>query len=102
MNDAGKIDEQSPGILVQVNDFVFTARYFIQLGGLEFRPFDDTQKHEMGFNMLQRRCASLALNNEIDVSIYPEENIKVINNITFEIDLLQKNTTGKVSTPCVE
>lgn len=52
--------------------------------------------------MLQRRCASLALNNEIDVSIYPEENIKVINNITFEIDLLQKNTTGKVSTPCVE
>lgn len=29
MNDAGKIDEQSPGILVQVNDFVFTARYFI-------------------------------------------------------------------------
>ena len=46
--------------------------------------------------MLQRRCASLALNNEIEVSVYPQENIKVINNITFEVDLLQKNNTGKV------
>lgn len=33
MNDAGKIDEQSPGILVQVNDFVFTARYLNSLRG---------------------------------------------------------------------
>lgn len=36
------------------------------------------------------------LNNEIEVSVYPQENIKVINNITFEVDLLQKNNTGKV------
>ena len=96
MNDAGKIDEQSPGILVQVNDFVFTARYLNSLRGSQFRPFDDTPRHEMAFNMLQRRCASLALNNEIEVSVYPQENIKVINNITFEVDLLQKNNTGKV------
>lgn len=51
----------------------------------------------MAFNMLQRRCANLAMNNEVEVSVYPQENIRVINNITFEIDLLQKNNTGKVS-----
>lgn len=84
MSDAGKMDEENPGVLVQVNDFVFTAR-----------PFDDTPKHEMAFNMLQRRCANLAMNNEVEVSVYPQENIRVINNITFEIDLLQKNNTGK-------
>ena len=50
----------------------------------------------MAFNMLQRRCANLAMNNEVEVSVYPQENIRVINNITFEIDLLQKNNTGKV------
>ena len=51
----------------------------------------------MAFNMLQRRCAGLAMNNDIEVSVYPEEEIRVINNITFEVDLLAKNNSGKVS-----
>ena len=96
MNEAGKIDEQNPGILVKVNDFVFTARYIHWLRGLQFRPFDDTPKHEMAFNMLQRRCAGLALNSEIEACVFREEDIKVTSTISFEVDLLQKNNTGKV------
>ena len=46
--------------------------------------------------MLQRMCAQLVNNKDIEVSVYPEENIRVINNVSFEIDLLRKNTTGKV------
>ena len=60
------------------------------------RPFDDCGKHEMAFNMLHRRCAGLALNTDIEVSVYPQEDIKVLNTITFEVDLLAKNNTGKV------
>ena len=50
----------------------------------------------MAFNMLHRRCAGLALNTDIEVSVYPQEDIKVLNTITFEVDLLAKNNTGKV------
>jgi hypothetical protein len=74
----------------------------IPLGALPFssfndcRPFDGMEKHELACNMLQRMCAQLAMNKEVEVSIYPEEDIRVINNITFELDLIRKNTTGKV------
>lgn len=51
----------------------------------------------MAFNMLHRRCAGLALNTDIEVSVYPQEDIKVLNTITFEVDLLAKNNTGKVA-----
>ena len=50
----------------------------------------------MACNMLQRMCAQLVNNKDIEVSVYPEENIRVINTVSFEIDLLRKNTTGKV------
>lgn len=50
----------------------------------------------MACNMLQRMCAQLVNNKDVEVSVYPEENIQVINNVSFEIDLLRKNTTGKV------
>lgn len=46
--------------------------------------------------MLQRMCAQLANNKEIEISVYPEENIRCLNNVTFEIELLKKNTSGKV------
>ena len=49
--------------------------------------------------MLQRMCAQLANNKEIEVNVYPEENIRVLNNVTFEIELLKKNTSGKVLLP---
>ena len=54
------------------------------------------EKHELACNMLQRMCAQLVNNKEIEVSVYPSENIRVINNVSFEIDLVRKNTTGKV------
>ena len=50
----------------------------------------------MACNMLQRMCAQLVNNKDVEVSVYPEEDIRVINNVSFEIDLLRKNTTGKV------
>lgn len=50
----------------------------------------------MACGMLQRMCAQLVNNKEVEVSVYPEENIRVLNNVTFEIDLLKKNTSGKV------
>ena len=50
----------------------------------------------MAFGMLQRMCAQLANNKEIEVDVYPEDQIHVINNVTFEIDLIKKNTSGKV------
>ena len=52
-------------------------------------------KHTMAFGMLQRMCAQLANNKEIEVDVYPEDEIRVINNVTFEIDLIKKNTSGK-------
>lgn len=61
-----------------------------------YRPFDGMEKHELACNMLQRMCAQLVNNKEIEVSVYPSENIRVINNVSFEIDLVRKNTTGKV------
>ena len=72
------------------------------LGNLDFvsfilcRPFDGMERHEMACNMLQRMCAQLVNNKDVEVSVYPEENIRVINTVSFEIDLLRKNTTGKV------
>ena len=72
------------------------------LGNLDYmlcnpcRPFDGMERHEMACNMLQRMCAQLVNNKDIEVSVYPEENIRVINTVSFEIDLLRKNTTGKV------
>ena len=61
-----------------------------------YRPFDGMEKHELACYMLQRMCAQLVNNKEIEVSVYPSENIRVINNVSFEIDLVRKNTTGKV------
>ena len=52
-------------------------------------------KHTMAFGMLQRMCAQLANNKDIEVDVYPEDQIRVINNVTFEMDLLKKNTSGK-------
>lgn len=47
--------------------------------------------------MLQRMCAQLANNKDVMVSIYPEENIRVLDKVTFELEPLRKNTTGKVA-----
>ena len=52
-------------------------------------------KHTMAFGMLQRMCAQLANNKDIEVDVYPEDQIRVINNVTFEMDLLKKNNSGK-------
>lgn len=49
----------------------------------------------MAFGMLQRMCAQLANNKDIEVDVYPEDQIRVINNVTFEMDLLKKNNSGK-------
>ena len=38
----------------------------------------------------------MANNKDIEVEVYPEDEIRVINNVTFEIDLIKKNTSGKV------
>ena len=54
------------------------------------------EHHQLACGMLQRMCAQLVNNKEIEVSVYPEENIRVLNNVTFEIDLVKKNTSGKV------
>lgn len=54
-------------------------------------------KHTMAFGMLQRMCAQLANNKDIEVDVYPEDQIRVINNVTFEIDLIKKNNSGKAS-----
>ena len=94
--EAGKIDETNPGILVKVNDFVFTARYCVSAWHDVTRPFDGMDKHTMAFGMLQRMCAQLTNNKDIEVEVYPEDEIRVINNVTFEIDLIKKNTSGKV------
>ena len=51
-------------------------------------------KHTMAFGMLQRMCAQLANNKDIEVDVYPEDQIRVINNVTFEIDLIKKNNSG--------
>lgn len=94
--EAGKIDETNPGILVKVNDFVFTARCGVSTWHDVTRAFDGMDKHTMAFGMLQRMCAQLANNKDIEVEVYPEDEIRVINNVTFEIDLIKKNTSGKV------
>ena len=65
-------------------------------GVLFDRPFEGMERHQLACGMLQRMCAQLANNKEIEVSVYPEENIRVLNNVTFEIELLKKNTSGKV------
>ena len=52
-------------------------------------------KHTMAFGMLQRMCAQLANKKDIEVDVYPEDQIRVINNVTFEMDLLKKNNSGK-------
>ena len=74
---------------------------YLQQGILRFldrkhRPFEGMAHHELACNMLQRMCAQLANNKEIEVQLYPEEDIRVCNNITFELDLIRKNTSGKV------
>lgn len=74
---------------------------FISFRCLPYRPFDGMERHEMACNMLQRMCAQLVNNKDVEVSVYPEEDIRVINNVSFEIDLLRKNTTGKVSLFCL-
>ena len=56
-------------------------------------------KHTMAFGMLQRMCAQLANNKDIEVDVYPEDQIRVINNVTFEMDLLKKNNSGKAFYP---
>ena len=61
-----------------------------------YRPFDGMEKHELACNTIPSTCAQLVNNKEIEVSVYPSENIRVINNVSFEIDLVRKNTTGKV------
>ena len=58
------------------------------------------EHHQLACGMLQRMCAQLVNNKEIEVSVYPEENIRVLNNVTFEIDLVKKNTSGKVVFTC--
>ena len=57
------------------------------------------EKHTMAFGMLQRMCAQLANNKDIEVDVYPEDQIRVINNVTFEIDLIKKNNSGKAFFP---
>lgn len=81
--DAGKVDDQN-GVLVNIEDFVFTLR-----------PYDGIKDTELGFNMLQRMCAGLAMGKELDVTIYSEEEASIAASLTFEIDLLKKNNTGK-------
>ena len=49
--------------------------------------------------MLQRMCAGLAMGKELDVTIYSEEEASIAASLTFEIDLLKKNNTGKVCFP---
>ena len=61
------------------------------------RPFDDVPPHQLACGMLQRMCAQLANNKDVMVSIYPEENIRVLDKVTFELEPLRKNTTGKVA-----
>lgn len=68
-------------------------------GVLSDRPFEGMERHQLACGMLQRMCAQLANNKEIEVNVYPEENIRVLNNVTFEIELLKKNTSGKVLFP---
>ena len=53
------------------------------------------EKHTMAFGMLQRMFAQQAKNKDIEVDVYHEDHIRVINNVTFEMDLLKKNNSGK-------
>ena len=75
---------------------MFTARFVMIEGVSSFRPFEGMERHQLACGMLQRMCAQLANNKEIEISVYPEENIRCLNNVTFEIELLKKNTSGKV------
>ena len=76
---------------------MFTARCGLVGYASLCRPLESIDRHQMACSLFQRMCAQLANNKEVEVSVYPEENIRVLNNVTFEIDLIKKNTSGKVS-----
>ncbi|KAK8808497.1 hypothetical protein WA158_008398 [Blastocystis sp. Blastoise] len=81
--NSGKTDDTN-GILVTVEEFVYTLR-----------PIDGIKQGDLGFNMLQRMCVGLAMGKEIEVHVYDEAEATIAGSLTFEIDLMKKNTSGK-------